>query len=125
MARQYTVEVDGRNYQGNTASAKDQFEALHIEGRTGLVAMLKKDASEMSMVALLLQIPFEDVLRLIELLVRDRIVREADSVPVAENLFSDAIHGYYLLLAHALRENLAGFWQLRRPTGAEAAEQSP
>lgn len=125
MARQYTVEIDGQRYDGTTASAKNQFEALHIAGRTGLVAMLKSDASEMSMVALILQIPFADVQRLVDLVVKDCITREADNVPVAENLFGDAIHNYYLLLAHALRENLAGFWQLRRPTGAEAAEQSP
>lgn len=124
MARQYTVEIDGQRYQGATASAKNQFEALHIAGRTGLVAMLKSDASEMSMVALILQIPFADVQRLIELLVKGQVVREADNVPVAENLFGDAIHNYYLLLAHALRENLAGFWQLRRPTTEGAAEQS-
>ena len=125
MARQYTVEIDGQRYQGATASAKNQFEALHIAGRTGLVALLKPDAADMSLVTLLLQIPFADVQRLIELLVKGQVVREADNVPVAENLFGDAIHNYYLLLAHALRENLAGFAYIRRPTGAEAAEQSP
>lgn len=124
MARQYTVEIDGQRYQGATASAKNQFEALHIAGRTGLVALLKPDAADMSLVTLLLQIPFADVQRLIELLVKGQVVREADNVPVAENLFGDAIHNYYLLLAHALRENLAGFWQLRRPTTEGAAERS-
>lgn len=125
MARAYTVEIDGESYAGETASAKSQFEALHIAGRTGLVAMLKSDAADMSMVALLLQIPFADVQRLSDLMVKGSIKRQSDTAPVAENLFVDAIQNYYLLIAMALRENIGPFWELRRQTESPAAGLTP
>ena len=119
--REYEVTIGDDVYIGQTASAKAQFEALHIAGRTGLVAMLKDGAADMSMVALLLQIPFSDVQKLADLVIKGQITRQSDGVPVAENLFTDEIHNYYLLLALALRENIGPFWQLRRQTEGPAA----
>lgn len=122
--REFEIEIDGKAYKGVTASAKNQFEALHIAGRTGLVALLRNDPQDMSLVALILQIPFDDVNRLINLLVKD-CVTTSDAIPVAENLFRDDIQNYYLLLAYTIKENLGNFWKLRHQTDAKAAEQTP
>ncbi|MHA7915998.1 hypothetical protein [Alloalcanivorax xenomutans] len=124
--RQYPIEIDDRTYTGTTASAKEQFEALHIAGRTGLAGLLVEEGVKPhSIVVMLISIPYQDLERLRSLLVKDKVIRDSDEVPVAENLFRDEIHNYYLIIAHAIRENLGGFSKLRRQTGAPTAEPTP
>jgi len=124
MARQFTVEIGDHEYEGTTASAKNQFEALHIAMRTGLVASFRDDAQDMSKVAVLGGLAFDDVKKLESLLVADKV--ERDKVPVASNLFGDDIQDYYLLIYEVIKENLGGFWKLRRPTDSKKpAEQNP
>lgn len=125
MARTYTVEVGGLDYRGSTANAKNQFEALHIAMRTGVVVHLKDQPSDMALVAMLGSIQYDDLKRLVGLLVKDNLQREDDNVPVAENLFGDNIQDYYLLIGHAIRENLSPFWKLRRPTESKAGATEP
>lgn len=126
MPRTYTTEVGGIDYRGDTAPAKDQFEALHIAMRTGLIAHIRGEPSDMALVAMMGGLKYEDVKRLVQLLVKDKIQRDEDSVPVAENLFGDNIQDYYLLIGNAIRENLSPFWKLQRPTTKpEAVEQTP
>lgn len=120
--RTWEVEIGDHTYSGQTASAKNQFEALHIAGRTGLLAALQGKVSDMAMVGILLQIPLEDVYRLRDLLLKGLVQR--GEVPVAENLFQDDIQNFYLLLAVTIRENLVGFWKLRRQTEEKSAEQN-
>lgn len=123
--RKYTVDIDGTVYTGSTASAKNQLEALHIVGRTGFIAVLKEGTTDMGSVTFLLQIPFTDVKKLIDLVVKD-LITTSDKVPVAENLFEDDIQNYYLLLSCALKENLINFWKLRRQsTEEEKAAELP
>lgn len=124
MAREFGIEIDGTRYTGTTASAKDQFEALHIAMRTGLVASLKADAREMSKVAVFGGLQYADVQKIHDLLVKGRVYH--GEVPVAENLFGDDIQNYYLLMYEVIRENIGGFWKLRRPTDEkQAAEPTP
>lgn len=119
MPREYVFEVGAEEYKGTTASAKDQFEALHVAMRTTLVSILDdKEHSEMAVVGFFARVDFDDLQKLVRLLVNDKVVRRSDEVPVYENLFQDRIQDYYLLVYHALRENLGGFWQLRRPDAA-------
>ena len=118
--RSYSITIDGKSYNGTTASAKNQFEALHIAGKYGLVVHLKDDISDMASVTLLLQIPFEEVNRLVALLITDQV--KFGEVPVAENLFVDNIQNYYLLLAKVMYENLGNFWKLRPPTKGEGGK---
>lgn len=119
--RQYQCEIDGHTYEGETASAKEQFEALHIVLRTGVIATLQEDTSDMGLVASFAMLKFEDVQRLQKLLLDDKVKR--DEIPIGQNLFRDNIEQLYLLLAYALRENLGGFWKLRRQKD-EAAGQA-
>jgi len=125
MAREYVVTVGGSEYKGRTASAKSQFEAMHVALRTSLMSILDEDReySDMAVVGFFARVPFEEIQALVRLIVTDHIVRRDDEVPVAENLFQDNMQDYYLLIYKALCENLGGFWQLHRPTG-EAVEQS-
>lgn len=121
MTREFKMTVGGSAYVGHTASAKNQLEALHVSGRTGLITVLKDKVSDMAIVAMLLTIPYEDVRRLSELVLTDKVVTE-DKKPVAENLFADDIQNYYLLLGYTLRCNLKNFWKLRRQKEDEATE---
>lgn len=124
--RSYTIKVGGTEWKCSTASAEAQFEAMHIAGRTGLLTIAKGELADTSMVGLMFGADMKDVERLIELLVNDCVVRSDDSVPVGKNLFQDRPQDFYLVVAHAIKENLAGFWQLRRPEKSpaiQAAEQ--
>lgn len=122
MARDYVIEIDERQYHGRTASAKEQFEALHIALRTGIVPALRDGHSDMAMVTAFAGLSMEDVRKLETLLVKP-YVADANEVPVAANLFQDRVEQYYLLIARVMQENLGGFWQLRRQTtGGVAAE---
>jgi hypothetical protein len=124
MARDYAVKVGDEHYRGTTASAKAQFEALHIAMRTALVSIIDgRDHSEMGLVTFMGGVDFGELERLEDLLLKNQLVRDSDDAPVGRNLFGDAPQEYYLLLFHVIRENLEGFWNLRRPTSAAAAEK--
>ncbi len=125
MARDYLFIVGETQYKGTTASAKSQMEAMHIALRTGLMAILDEDKeySEMGVVGFFGQVAYEDIQKLASLLVEGHVIRREDEVPIAPNLFVDFMEQYYLVIYHALRENLGGFWQLRRPNGGQAAGQ--
>ena len=126
--REFSVEIDGETYEGQTASATKQFEALHICGRTRLVGLITDQVKANSVAVYLLNIPFDDVKSLRDLLLKGSVFKEQSGtdkgLPVAENLFADKIHNYYLLLAKVILENLQGFSELRGQTAAQAAEQS-
>lgn len=123
MAREYVFDIRGEEYKGETASAKEQFEALHVAMRTTLVSILdEKEHSEMAVVGFFARVDFEDLQKLVKLLVHEKVFKREGDIPVYENLFQDRIQDYYLLVYHALRENLGGFWALRRPTAGKAAE---
>lgn len=124
--RGFQEEVGGVLYNCNTAPAKQQFEALHIAMRTGIVANLTGEPTDMALAAMLGGLSYDDLNRLITLVVKDCAKREEDGVEVAENLFQDNIQDYYLLIGRMVKENLAPFWKLRRPTenSQGAAEQS-
>lgn len=126
MSREYVFTIGEHDYLGETASAKNQLEAMHICLRTTLMSILdeSKNYSEMGTVGFFANVSFEDIQRLVSLVVAGKINRRTDEVPVAENLFSDDIQDFYLLIYHALRENLGGFWQLQRPTSGKAVEQT-
>ena len=125
MARDYLFTVEETQYKGTTASAKNQMEAMHIALRTNLMAILdeNKEYSEMGVVGFFGGVNYDDIQKLAALLVEGNVIRREDEVPVAPNLFGDFIEQYYLVIFHALRENLGGFWQLRRPTGGQTAGQ--
>lgn len=124
MAKEYIIEIGGDTFSGVTASAQAQMEALHVAMRTGIVAAVKEGHSDMGLVTALGGVSWDDLKRLQDLVVKDCITRDSDDVPVAVNLFRDNVQDYYLLIMKALQENLAGFWQLRRQTGAQGAEQT-
>lgn len=125
MAKQFTIDVGGASYSGTTASAQAQMEALHILMRTGLIASLREEHTDMGLVVALGALSWEDVKHLEALLMKDCVTRYSDDVPVAVNLFRDNVQDYYLLLMKVVQENLAGFWTLRpRTEGAAAAERT-
>lgn len=116
MSRGYSLTIDGSEYEGSTASAKEQFEALHLIGNTVILTGLKERTTDMGLVVLILQLPLEKVERLVDLLMKKYVFRASDKVPVGENLFGDDVQNYYLLLGYVLRENLRNFWKLRLQT---------
>ncbi len=123
MAKNFTIEIDDAQYEGQTVSAKSQMEALHIAMRTNLIVALKpEEPSDMAIVSVFAGMEYKDVQTLAGLLTKD--IKRSDGVPVAENLFQDNIQDYYLFIAYVARENLAGFWKLRRQTADRAAEQT-
>lgn len=124
--RRYQIDIEGRAFSATTASAEEQFEALHIAGRTSLIGTIRESAKpEAVMVVMLGLLSMDDLNRLIALLVTDKVLTAGDNIPVAVNLFQDQVEQFYLLLAIAVLENLQGFSKLRSQleSGDPAAEQ--
>ncbi|PWC10659.1 hypothetical protein B4923_16190 [Brenneria roseae subsp. americana] len=113
MGRKIEVEIDSVTYSGATPSAKDQLEMLQIVTKNGILPALGKGSSDMGLAVALASADALSLNRLKELCIKNgKIVREADSIPVAENLFQDQIQNYLLLLGRVLKENIGPFWTL-------------
>lgn len=113
MGRRIEIEIDGVLYTGATPSAKDQLEMLQIATKNGVLPALGETASDMGLAVALANMDALSLNRLKDLCIKNgKIVRDADSIPVAENLFQDAIQNYLLLLGRVLKENIGPFWKL-------------
>ena len=122
--REFDVDVGDHRLRGKTAPADKQYEALHVAMRTGLIRAMEPEAnySEMAIVAAMGGASFDEVKRLEDLLVGEKLVwRREDEVPLGRNLFVDQIEQYYLVLHRVAVENLGNFWRLRRPQGEDRA----
>ncbi|WP_219951438.1 hypothetical protein [Dickeya zeae] len=123
MGRRIEIEIDGITYSGATASAKDQLEMIQIAASSGILPALSDEVGDMALVSCLAATDSHSLSRLRDLCIKNgKMVRDGDAVPVAENLFQDAIHGYLMLLGGVLRENIGGFWQLNAKTESASAE---
>ncbi|ANI83289.1 hypothetical protein [Kosakonia oryzae] len=128
MGRRIEIEIDGATYSGVTASAKDQVEMLQISAQAGLLPLLGEGVTPMGITVAMASLDGGKTARLKELcIVKGKIVRDSDGVPVAENLFQDAAHNFLLLLGRALKENVGPFWQLSEQSenGAGATPTIP
>ncbi|WJV60998.1 hypothetical protein PCO87_13805 [Pectobacteriaceae bacterium C52] len=113
MGRKIEVEIDGVMYSGATASAKEQLEMLQIVTRNGILPALGEGSSDMGLAVSLANADALSLNRLKDLCIKNgKIVRDADSIPVAENLFQDQVQNYLLLLGRVLQENVGPFWRL-------------
>ncbi|CPR20618.1 hypothetical protein JMY81_01105 [Brenneria goodwinii] len=113
MGRRIEVEIDGVTYHGATPSAKDQLEMLQIVTKSGILPVLGEGSSDMGLAVALASADALSLNRLKELCIKNgKIVRDTDSIPVAENLFQDQIQNYLLLLGRVLKENIGPFWTL-------------
>ncbi|GKW27768.1 phage tail assembly chaperone [Pectobacterium brasiliense] len=124
MGRRIEIEIDGALYTGATPSAKDQLEMLQIATKNSVLPALGDNASDMGLAVALASMDALSLNRLKDLCIKNgKIVRDADSIPVAENLFQDAIQNYLLLLGKVLQENIGPFWKLSAGSenGASAA----
>lgn len=113
MAKHIEVEVGGDFFTGHTASAKDQVEMLQISAKSGLLPAVAPGVSDFALLAVVATVGGDQLERLKTLCLKNgNIVRQSDSVPVAENLFQDEAHNYLVLIGKVLRENIGPFWQL-------------
>ncbi|EHD21778.1 MULTISPECIES: phage tail assembly chaperone [Brenneria] len=123
MGRKIEVEIDGVTYSGATPSAKDQLEMLQIATKNSVLPALGDSASDMGLAVALASMDALSLNRLKELCIKNgKIVRDADSIPVAENLFQDQIQNYLLLLGRVLKENIGPFWTLSAGSENGASE---
>lgn len=126
MGRRIEIEINGVTWRGTTPSAKDQLEMLQVSSQSGILPALTGELSDMGLTAAVATLNGGHFSRLKELCLKNgNFVRDADSVPVAENLFQDEIHNYLLLLGKALQENIGPFWQLSAGSenGAEETKE--
>ncbi|QXF34270.1 hypothetical protein CE143_14765 [Photorhabdus luminescens] len=125
MGRKIEVEINGTLFSGATASAKDQLEMLQIAAKEGILPAMNDNSTEMGLAVSLATADTLSLNRLKELCIKNgKIVRDADNVPVAENLFQDEVQNYLVLLGKVLKENIGPFWQLSAGSenGAEVAQ---
>ncbi|EIV5186941.1 hypothetical protein I5K96_08030 [Serratia marcescens] len=127
MARNIEVEINGVTYSGATASAKDQLEMLSLASQNGLLLMVGKGLSDMGVAVAMSSTDMTVIERLKELaLKKGNIVRQADGVPVSENLFEGQIYFFLVLIARILEENIGPFWSLNKgECNEEESEQPP
>jgi hypothetical protein len=127
MARNIEVKINGVTYSGATASAKDQLEMLSLASQNGLLLMVGKGLSDMGVAVAMSSTDMTVIERLKELaLKKGNIVRQADGVPVSENLFEGQIYFFLVLIARILEENIGPFWSLNKgECNEEESEQPP
>lgn len=114
MGRKIEVIAGSSVFEGATSPAKDQVEMLQIAAKCGLLPAINDGVTDMGLLASLAGIDYSSLNRLKELCLKNGcIVRQADNIPVAENLFQDEAHNYLVLIGKVLRENIGPFWQLR------------
>lgn len=119
MAR-FEIEVNGTKYTGETASAQDQYQALHIAANSRLLVGMQESVTDQALVLTLMTLGWVELKKLESLLVDGLVTRE-DKVPVGDNLFRDDPASYALLVGKVARENLAGFFKLRGQAGDGSA----
>lgn len=119
---QYSITINDQEYTGETASAKEQYEALHIALNSQLVLGLKDDITEKGLVLSLMSLRWDELQKLEKLLVKGKITRDADDVPAAQNLFRDDPASWALLVGEAAKANLRGFYSLSGGKSADAGE---
>ncbi|MBE0152638.1 hypothetical protein [Serratia sp. PL7] len=118
MGRIIETEINDVTYSGVTSPAKDQVEMLQIASGCGLLPALSDKVTDMGLTASLAAVDVASFNRLKTLcLSNGKILRHADSVPVAENLFQDEAHNYLVLVGRVLKENIGPFWQLSNSGG--------
>ncbi|MCC8375897.1 hypothetical protein GPY51_21965 [Photorhabdus laumondii subsp. laumondii] len=125
MGRKIEIEINGTTFSGATSSAKDQLEMLQIVAREGILPVMSDNSTEMGLAVSLATADASSLNRLKELCIKSgKIVRDADNVPVAENLFQDEVQNYLVLLGKVLKENIGPFWTLSAGSenGAEVAQ---
>lgn len=120
MARNIEVNIKDVAYSGVTAPAKDQVEMLQIAATSGLLPVMSDLTKDMGLMASMASIDSDSFNRLKTLcLTNGKVVRDADNVPVAENLFQDETHNFFVLVGRVLKENIGPFWQLSEKDGNE------
>ena len=120
MGRSINVDINGTNYSGVTAPAKDQVEMLQIAATSGLLPVMSELTKDMGLMVSMASIDTASFNRLKTVcLTNGKIVRDADNVPVAENLFQDETHNFLVLVGRVLKENIGPFWQLSEKEGSE------
>lgn len=127
MAR-FEIEVNGVEYSGETASAKSQYQALHIAANSRLLVGMQEGVTDQALVLTLMSLPWEELQKLEALLIKEKVKRvqagadEDGDIPVGINLFRDDPASYALLVGKVARENLSGFYALRGKPNAGAAQ---
>ncbi|MGJ8515107.1 hypothetical protein [Carnimonas bestiolae] len=112
MSRRFDIEIDGERFHGDTASAKNQSRALRIATQTGIIEYINDETNDVGLIVAYNGIEESKANELVSLLVTGHVFRSADNVEVGENLFSDGIHHWSLLVGKVIKENIGPFWQL-------------
>src|SRR5690606_4864623 len=103
----FEFEIGEETYTGETASAKEQFEALHIVSNNRLIIAGEKAMSDKATTLMVMNMELSELRKLESLLVKGKITRQRDEVPVAVNLFQDDAAAYALLIGKVVRGNLS------------------
>jgi len=119
---QYEFTIGETEYSGETASAKEQYEALHIALNSQLVLGLKDEITEKGLVLALMSLRWDELQKIEKLLVKGKVTQAADDVPVAQNLYRDNPAGWALLVGKVCQANLSNFYNLSGGKSANAGE---
>lgn len=123
MGRSIEVIINEVAYVGVTAPAKDQVEMMQLASHNGLLPAMAANVSDMALMASMAALDGMSLNRL-KVICLKNMIRQADSIPVAENLFQDEIHFYLVLLGKVLRENIGPFWQLKTSESQNDQEEA-
>ena len=124
---QYEFTVADVDYTGETASAKDQWQAYHIVCNSKMIIGVQErdNLAEKSLSVIVMSLGWDDLQKLEKLLVKGKITRDEDGIEVAQNMFRDDMPSYSVLIARACQENFnEGFSKLSGgKSNAEAGQQ--
>ena len=125
----YEFELGDVAYSGETASAKDQWQAYHIVANSRLIiGVQERDTlAEKALSVIVMSLPWDELQKLEKLLVKGKVKREEDGVEVGLNLFRDDMPTYSVMIARVCQENFTeGFGRLSgsNSKGADAGQQA-
>lgn len=117
----FKFTIGGEDYQGATAPAVDQYEALHIACNSKLIVGMQDGLPPKAALLHLMAVPLDKLNKLIELLVEGNVAKAGTDIEVAVNLFKDKPEQWGLLILEVCKANLAGFYKLHAETNDASA----
>jgi hypothetical protein len=124
---QYELTVCDVDYTGETASAKDQWQAYHLIANSRLIIGVQERDSlaDKALSIIVMSLGWDELQKLERLLVKGKVIREEDGVEVAQNLFRDDMPAYSVLIAKVCQANFTdAFSKLPGGKGADAGQQT-
>lgn len=120
----YDFVIEDSAFNGETASAYEQYQALHIVCNSQMIIGIDESVSDKGLVMMVMALEWSSLQRLETLLVKNKLFRSEDGIKVGINLFRDNISNYALMVGKVARENLRDFFSIPGDQSSRNSEEA-